>query len=56
VKTSKSVEADTILDLLWQGQAEPMLAKVGPSFVGAIMPIDRDVYVSNQPEGQEALW
>lgn len=57
VKVSKSVDADKVLDFIWQGQGEPMLAKVGPTFVGAIMTIDRGAYNENQPEGsEEMLW
>lgn len=56
VRTPKDWDGEKILDLIYQGNAQPMLAKVGPSFVGAIMPIDRQVYAENQTEGEMALW
>lgn len=57
VKLSKSVEAEKVLDFFYQGQGSPMLARVGPTFVGLIMPIDREKYVERQPAGADAhLW
>jgi hypothetical protein len=56
VKVDKNAEADTILDLIYQGEELPMLAKVGPTFIGAIMPINRERYASRQPQGREFLW
>ena len=44
------IENQKVVDFLWQGQMRPMLARVGPTFVGAVMPIDRSVR-----EGEE-LW
>lgn len=54
VRLPKDSETDKVLDLLWQGQTEPMLARVGPSFIGAIMPVDRLTYAENN--GKDALW
>lgn len=54
VKTPKEFDGEKILSFAYQGQSEPMLAKVGPSFVGAIMPIDLETYRENQPEEAEA--
>lgn len=56
VKLSKEVKADKVLDFIWQGQGQPMLAKVGPTFVGCIMAIDRGSYAENQEDGNESLW
>lgn len=57
VRTPDSWGGGKVLDLIYQGPGEPLLAKVGPSFVGAIMPVDRAAYVDAQgPEGQAALW
>jgi hypothetical protein len=56
VKLSKSVKAEKVLDFLYQGRDAPMLAKVGPSFVGLIMPINRVAYAANQEDGDESLW
>lgn len=57
VKISKSSDHEKILDFWYQGQGQPMLAKVGPTFHGLIMAIDRDGYVEGQGEGsEENLW
>lgn len=47
---------DAVMDLLCQGEGAPVLVRVGPSFVGAIMPIDREVAAGNPDIGQEGLW
>lgn len=56
VKIDKALGLDRVVDLAHQGDDEPMLAKVGPTFMGAIMPVDREVYTERQPEGQESLF
>lgn len=56
VKVDKDSDAETVLDLIYQGEELPMLAKVGPTFIGAIMPINRERYERNQPQGSEYLW
>jgi hypothetical protein len=55
-KVKSSGDMDKVIDFVYQGQGNPMLAKIGPTFVGAIMPIDRAVYAANQDDGQDALW
>lgn len=42
------------LDMLIFDAREPILCKVGPTFRGVIMPIDRDVHAENV--GQDGLW
>lgn len=57
VKAPGDFGSEAVLDFVFQGDAEPMLAKYGPSFVGAIMPIDRVAYVAAQGEEAESgLW
>ncbi len=57
VKAPGDWEAEKVLDFAYQGESEPMLAKVGPTFVGAIMPVDRAKYAVEQaPDGQDGLW
>lgn len=56
VKIDKDLDAEIILDLIYQGEEAPMLARVGPTFIGAIMPIDRTEYAIRQPGGSDFLW
>lgn len=57
VKLSKATDHEKILDFWYQGQGAPMLAKVGATFHGLIMPIDREGYVEGQGDGsQDNLW
>lgn len=55
-RVKPSGDAEKVIDFLYQGEGNPMLAKIGPTFVGAIMPIDRATYAANQDGGQDALW
>jgi hypothetical protein len=45
---------DRALDLCIFNAREPILCKIGPTFRGAIMPIDREVHAENV--GPEGLW
>lgn len=56
VKLDAAVKAEKVVDFVYQGAGQPLLAKVGPTFLGMLMPIDRDVYAENQDDGQEGLW
>ncbi|MCB5179488.1 hypothetical protein [Streptomyces antimicrobicus] len=42
------------LDMLVYDSKEPILCRIGPTFRGVIMPIDRDVHAENV--GPEGLW
>lgn len=52
VPTGKSAMAD----LLISGPDDPILIKIGPGFLGAIMPVDREVAGAAASRGQEFLW
>jgi hypothetical protein len=58
VKAPKVKGADTnlerCLDMCVFNAKEPILIKIGPTFRGVIMPIDRDVHAENV--GPEGLW
>jgi hypothetical protein len=58
VKAPKSklgdVALDRCLDMAIYDSKEPILVKIGPTFRGVIMPIDRDVHAENV--GQDGLW
>jgi hypothetical protein len=55
-KVRSSGNADRVMDFNYQGEGHAILVKIGPTFIGAIMPIDREVYAANQDDGQEGLW
>ena len=50
----KADKSERKADLLFSAGHEPALIKIGPTFKGLIMPIDRDVNASNI--GPEGLW
>jgi hypothetical protein len=54
VKLSKAFKGEKVLDFYYQGKEAPMLAKVGPTFRGLIMPINRSRYAENN--SNEGLW
>jgi hypothetical protein len=58
VKAPKSRKGDTnlerALDMCVFDSKEPILIKIGPTFRGVIMPIDRDVHEENV--GPDGLW
>lgn len=45
--------ADRVADFLWRGPGLPVLVKVGQTFVGLVMPLDRPRAEAYSPEG---LW
>jgi hypothetical protein len=53
VKTGDA-NLDRCLDMYVYSPKEPILVKIGPSFRGVIMPIDRDVHEENV--GPDGLW
>ncbi|QLE71098.1 hypothetical protein FGW37_05305 [Streptomyces rectiverticillatus] len=54
VKTTKGTSP--MLDMAVGDETTPVLCKVGPSFVGAIMPVDRGIAGSAQVRGPDFLW
>lgn len=51
----KTVDGDRHADFRWDREGiDPMLVKVGPTFVGLIVPIDREV--NAEANGTEGLW
>ncbi|MGV9815453.1 hypothetical protein ACWDTQ_26525 [Streptomyces cellulosae] len=55
VKTPKGKNGlDRALDMKISHPKQPILIKLGPTFEGVIMPIDRDVHEENV--GEEGLW
>jgi hypothetical protein len=47
---------ETIADLYIADPAEPILVKIGSTFRGAIMPVDREVAEQSEQIGPEGLW
>ncbi|TQF03910.1 hypothetical protein E6W39_18835 [Kitasatospora acidiphila] len=47
---------ETIADLYIASADEPILVKVGPTLVGAIMPVDREIAGQSERIGPEGLW
>lgn len=47
---------ETIADLYISDPSEPILVKIGPTFVGAIMPVDRDRAAASDQVGPDGLW
>lgn len=54
VKTIKGTSP--MLDMAWGDGDAPVLCKIGPSFVGAIMPVDRGIASSADTRGSDFLW
>lgn len=52
VKTS----GETIADLYVSSPDDPVLVKIGPTFVGAVMPVDREDAATSDQIGPEGLW
>lgn len=52
VKTS----GETIADLYVSSPDDPVLVKIGPTFVGAVMPVDREDAAASDQIGPEGLW
>lgn len=47
---------ECIADLFVQSASEPILVKIGSTFRGAIMPVDRDEAAESESVGPEGLW
>jgi hypothetical protein len=60
VKAPKVKKGDTnlerCLDMAVFNAKEPILIKIGPTFRGVIMPIDRDVHRENVEQDDGGLW
>jgi hypothetical protein len=47
---------ETIADLYIADPAEPILVKIGETFIGAIMPVDREAAGQSDQIGPEGMW
>ncbi|WP_436776033.1 hypothetical protein [Yinghuangia sp. YIM S09857] len=52
VETRKAAMADLLITAV----DDPVLVKIGPAFVGAIMPVDRTVAAAAEARGEDFLW
>jgi hypothetical protein len=56
VKGKANETLERAMDLCVFDAKEPVLVKIGPTFRGAIMPIDRDVHRENVEQFDGGLW